>query len=301
MPTMTRLPTLVTIPFSHYCELARWTLDAARVAYTEQGAMPGFHVLAVAKATAAFKPPVQQTPRAGSAWAVPLLVFEVEGQQRVLQDSHEIAKHAAARSSLYPSADRDHKLRKAIDADLLHCHDRIGPSTRRFAYYHMFQSLDAASFAELAAKNGAPAWQTALLSTPSVFARMRGYISKGLGVSKERAARSEGYITAELDALVERRLGAGAEGSTFLHGKQATLADLAFASLLAPALGTTCHAAGVWLPQPERLGAEYSEKAAAWRGHPGAQPIVELLERRNLVAVQNETETDPEAAHTTAK
>ena len=29
--------TLVTIPFSHFCEKARWSLDAAGIAYPEEG------------------------------------------------------------------------------------------------------------------------------------------------------------------------------------------------------------------------------------------------------------------------
>ena len=39
------------------------------------------------------------------------------------------------------------------------------------------------------------------------------------------------------------------------------------------------------MPPPERLGAEYAEKAAAWRAHPGGQYVVELLARRDAIAV----------------
>src|SRR5258708_6655248 len=41
------IATLVTIPFSHFCEKARWGLDRAGVRYVEEGHMPGFHRLAV--------------------------------------------------------------------------------------------------------------------------------------------------------------------------------------------------------------------------------------------------------------
>jgi len=275
---MRRTSTLVTIPFSHYCELARWSLDAARMSYVEQRAMPGFHIFSVARASTSLWPRVAQKPSAGSQWAVPMLILP-DGCQ--LQDSHEIAKHAAAGTSLYP----DH-LHGAIDADLLHCHDRIGPATRRFAYYHLFNALDAAAFADLAAKNGAPAWQATLLSTPSVFARVKTYISKGLGVSKERALRSEGYVAAELDALAERRR--ASPSAAYLHGAQATIADLSFAALLAPVLGVPCQAAGVWLPPAEALGAEYVEKTAAWREHAAGSYAADLLERRNEILASRE-------------
>src|SRR5690348_3529366 len=50
---------LVTIPFSHFCEKARWALDHARVAYREEGHGPGLHRLA--------------TRRAGGRHTVPVL------------------------------------------------------------------------------------------------------------------------------------------------------------------------------------------------------------------------------------
>ena len=51
--------TLVTIPFSHYSELARWTLDATKTPYTERASMPGFHILDVMLATRSFKLPTR--------------------------------------------------------------------------------------------------------------------------------------------------------------------------------------------------------------------------------------------------
>ena len=45
---------------------------------------------------------------------------------------------------------------------------------------------------------------------------------------------------------------------------------------------------GLRLPEPEALGAEFAEKAAAWRSHPGAQGAHQLLKDRNLVVVQDE-------------
>ena len=263
--------TLVTIPFSHYSELARWALDATRTPYVEAAAMPGFHILAVMRATGRWKP--MEPPRAGSPWAVPMLVEPSGGI--TIRDSHEIAKHVAAGTSLYPIEQRD-----CIEADLLHCHDRIGPLTRRFAYFHLFEQLGSDGFAELAAKNGAPGWQVSMLAHPATFARVRKYISTGLGVSKDRAIRAEAYISAELDALTER-LG----GTPFLHGDHATLADLSFAALLSPVLGVPCGAAGVWLPPAEALGSEYCHKAAAWRETTAGQYVAALLQRRNEIEV----------------
>ncbi|HEX3343119.1 MAG TPA: glutathione S-transferase N-terminal domain-containing protein, partial [Polyangiaceae bacterium] len=46
-PIARRMPTLLTIPFSHFCEKARWALDHTRVAYREEGHCPGLHRRAV--------------------------------------------------------------------------------------------------------------------------------------------------------------------------------------------------------------------------------------------------------------
>ncbi len=40
-------PRLITIPFSHFCEKARWSLDVAGVAYREEGHVPGLHRRAI--------------------------------------------------------------------------------------------------------------------------------------------------------------------------------------------------------------------------------------------------------------
>ena len=36
---------LLTIPYSHYCELARWSLEVAGIDYDEHGYSPGAHVV----------------------------------------------------------------------------------------------------------------------------------------------------------------------------------------------------------------------------------------------------------------
>ncbi|MEO6575733.1 MAG: glutathione S-transferase N-terminal domain-containing protein, partial [Polyangiaceae bacterium] len=42
-------PRLVTIPFSHYCEKARWAADHLRAPYVEEAYIPGGHLRAVSK------------------------------------------------------------------------------------------------------------------------------------------------------------------------------------------------------------------------------------------------------------
>ena len=41
------VPHLVTIPYSHYCELGRWALDISQTEYKEMKYMPGYHASVV--------------------------------------------------------------------------------------------------------------------------------------------------------------------------------------------------------------------------------------------------------------
>jgi glutathione S-transferase len=40
---------LHTIPFSHYCELARWSLQRASVEFEERASLPGLHLVNVSQ------------------------------------------------------------------------------------------------------------------------------------------------------------------------------------------------------------------------------------------------------------
>jgi glutathione S-transferase len=79
--------TLVTIPFSHFYEKVRWSLEAAGTAFREEGHVPGLHRRVVR--------------RMGGKTSVPVLVLE-DGS--VLADSPLIVRFADSRAT------RDRKL-----------------------------------------------------------------------------------------------------------------------------------------------------------------------------------------------
>src|ERR1700733_12787716 len=66
---------LITIPLSHYCEKARWVLDATGLPYREEGHPPVAH---------------RRATRAVGAKSVPVLV----PGDKVIPDSSDIARHA---------------------------------------------------------------------------------------------------------------------------------------------------------------------------------------------------------------
>ena len=113
---------LITIPFSHYCEKARWALDHVGVPYEEDGHLPVFHYLA--------------TYRAGAKRTVPVLVDD----KTVVRDSTDIVAWADAKrpGSLIPVAGAKELLAIEDDVDT-----HFGPATRRWAYYHLLPNHDA--------------------------------------------------------------------------------------------------------------------------------------------------------------
>ncbi len=201
---------LVTIPFSHYCDKARWALDRAGVAYDEEGHAPMFHYLGV--------------KRAGAGRTVPVLVHE----GRVLSDSTDICKHVDA---LAPADRKLYPTEPALRAEAERLEDlfdeKLGPATRRIAYFHVLADrAQAISFVRI----GAPAWEGLVLrvAAPLVF----GLLQRGLKVDAAGVERSR----ASLDKVLAEVEGLLADGRRFLVGDRFTIADLTFASLAAPVI-----------------------------------------------------------------
>jgi glutathione S-transferase len=200
---------LVTIPFSHYCEKARWALDRAHLTYLEEPHLP---MLAWAAAL-----------RAGGKRTVPVLVASPDAEPQALTDSHDILRFAHARApdaGLYPDDIAEEV--EALEAEL----DRkLGPAMRRIAYSYLLADREAL---RSLFSTGAPKWEsrTARVALPLMSAT----IKKGLKVDEDGVARSEKAL-AELLANVAQRL---ADGRRWLFGDRFTAADLTFSALSIP-------------------------------------------------------------------
>jgi glutathione S-transferase len=202
--------TFVTIPFSHYCEKARWALDHARVAYREEGHAPGLHRRA--------------TRKAGGRHTVPVLVTE----GRVLDDSPLIVEYAHAQApedrKLFPAngTARDEVLawQARFDRDL-------GPHLRRFGYFHLLPRRAVALKFMLV---GIPPLERYVLrvSYPLLRAGMRRYMR----IDEKNALASRNTLHRVFDAVSELL----ADGRKYLVGDRFTAADLTFAALAGPAL-----------------------------------------------------------------
>ena len=222
---------LITIPFSHYCEKARWALDRVGANYVEDGHLPLFHYTATKS-------------RGGKS--VPILV---DGKT-VVRDSTDIIAWADAKKpgSLIPLAGAEEALAIEDDFDT-----HLGPATRRWAYYYLLptREIDAVIFTNV------PAWQKwALKLTRPLAVRT---LKRMLNVDAEGVARSRTKID-ETFARVDDVL---RDGRKFLTGDRFSVADLTFASLASPVLYPDEHPAQKvsisWLP------AEAQEQIDRWR------------------------------------
>jgi glutathione S-transferase len=200
--------TLITVPFSHYCEKARWALDWCRVPYREQKCLPGIHL--------------RHTKRAGGR-TVPVLLRDGAAP---LTDSTDILKWADAQApaerKLFPAdaAARAESERLEDDFDV-----RLGPVTRLWAYAHglrnrpLLRAMVAPSF---------PSWlDRAALKVAMPF--VGRVIERQYGATMENGRRAEATIVAVFDEVSARL-----EKSPYLDGAHFGAADLTFAALGGP-------------------------------------------------------------------
>ncbi len=200
---------LITIPFSHYCEKARWGLDLRGVDYREEGHVPVLHILAVR--------------RAGGGRTAPVAVHGGE----VIDGSSAILRWADAEgrlgAPLYPdgsAGDQTRELEEDFDR-------RLGPGTRRSGYFHLLQ---VPRLTRKSLRVGVPAYEYALVRL--LYPVFSWVIRRGLHIDEAGVARSEDRVAACFER-VETLL---ADGRRYLTGDTFTAADLTFASLAGPLL-----------------------------------------------------------------
>ncbi len=218
-------PVLLTLPFSHFCEKARWALDRAGVDYVEEGHAPGLHRRAVLRV----KP--------GRRSAVPVLVAD----DGVVADSTDILAWADARASaeraLYP---REPELRAEVLALEERFDEGLGPDLRRVLYFHL---LPRPALVFALADQRTPVWERLVVRAafPFLASKMRRFMR----IDEATVAASLGRVRAVLDEM-DGRL---SDGRRFLVGARFTAADLTLAALMSPALMPPEHP--IRYPRPE--------------------------------------------------
>lgn len=212
---------LLTIPFSHFCEKARWGLQRFGVPFREEAYLPLLHMAPVALATRLGRDGRSDT--VSTRLSTPVLVT-TDGRR--LCDSSLVVRwasdhHAPAGGDLYPS-DAVAQVEARLGA-------RLGPHVRRWAYGMLF--ADAPLARALVSAHATPV-QNAIFQLGYPVARAA--MIRSLGVTPARVSRSRTLVREEfawMDDLLATR--------PFVAGDRFTAADLAFAALAAPALAIT--------------------------------------------------------------
>ena len=231
---------LITIPFSHYCEKARWALDRCDLPYTEDGHLPLFHYL--------------PARRARGGRTVPVLV---EGKD-VIADSTGIVAWADDRreGALLPQnpADRADALTLEDDFDT-----HLGPATRRWAYFFMMPRKDLDHYVT----KGVPRWEQLALRVTRPLAI--AFLRRSLKVDADGVERSRVKIEDTFGRIAQHL----ADGRRFLIGDTFSVADMTFAALAAPVLLPDHHPTK--FPPIAELPAEARDQITAWRESPAGR------------------------------
>jgi glutathione S-transferase len=207
--------TLVTIPFSHFCEKARWSLDAAGVSYREEGHVPALHRRAVRR-------PQGRT-------SVPILVLD-DGS--VLGDSPIIVRFADAQApdhrKLLPSdgtaRDEALSLEHRFDVDL-------APHIRRFAYFHL---LPSRALTLRVFERRTPRFEQVVAG--ALFPALRGLMRRFMSIDQPHALESRDRIRRVFDDV-----GARIADRRYLLGDRFGALDITFAAFAAPMLMPSEH------------------------------------------------------------
>jgi glutathione S-transferase len=250
------MPTLVTIPFSHFCEKARWALDHAAVSFREEGHPPGLHRRAVRRVC-------------GAAGSVPVFVLD---DATTLDDSPLIVRWADARAAeahkLLPAQgqarDEALALERHLDFD-------FAPHVRRLAYFHLLPDR-ARSLALM--RVGTPRIEHAIVRV--AFPLLRRLMRRVMHIDEARALKSRDQVRAVFDEM-GRRL---ADGRAFLMGDHFGVADIAFAAFAAPLLDPPEHP--FRRPSPEVLPGLADEARALRETPAGAFALRVYRDRRRL-------------------
>jgi len=231
---------MISVPVSPYCELARWTLDRLAVAYDEQCHAPVFNTLAARR------------HRGGRS--VPVLNVG----ERSLLDARQIIdfyeQRAPVQLRLYPA---DAALRAEVRGLVDEIHDGLGIAVRAWAYAHQLPQRRSTTRSWL---YRAPLIER--LIVPLAYPLIAKRLGSGLGLHPGSVREQRAIIDASF-AKLEARI---ADGRRYLVGDRLSAADLALATLSAPATLPPEYRGP--LPTFDELSAAMRAEVEELRAHP---------------------------------
>lgn len=201
---------MITVPVSPYCELARWTLDRLGVVYSEECHAPFLHRLATRR------------HRGGSV--VPVLDIGATS----LTDARQIVDYYDARAPAPLRLEPDDRAAKAEAKQLFdECFDELGVAVRAWAYTYQLPLRTSTSKAWV---HRVPPFERRVIAV--AYPLLAAIVKRSLKLRDDGIPAHRATIDATLDR-VDARL---SDGRRYLTGDRLSAADLAFATLVAPAL-----------------------------------------------------------------
>ena len=246
--------TLITIPFSHFCEKARWALDHHGLGFEERAYLPLLHL-------AGAMPAGQRS--------VPILKAGVQ----TLGDSTDIlhfCDQVGSGTRLFPATPLDEAQPDAIEAWEEEFDRRLGPAVRLAIYAVL---LDHPRFTRDFMVSSGKGWQSSVMRLG--FPAVRRAISTSYGITPERTQRARGRID-DLFARVAQTL---ADGRPYLAGDTFSAADLTFASLAGPLVAPPEY--GAPLPPMEEAPDELRRLIDDFRNTAAGDFVLRLYADRN--------------------
>lgn len=257
---------LVTIPFSHYNERARWALDRFGFAYDERRFLPLFHFAGVLWSAGLGG----RADTTSSPMSTPVLV---EPGQPTLRDSGAIVRLADERAAnteatLYPAEHRE-----AIEAIEQLAHDKVGPHTRRIAYFYLLGT--PAAMRQLVRENvGSVQNFVYRLAAPMIALALR----RVLKIDEAQTQRSIEKLDARIEEL-SQQLGS----RRYIVGDRFSAADLTLASLLSPVIVPEPY--GAKYPDETLMPEEFRTLVYRWRDTPIGQYVLRIFAEERSVVV----------------
>ncbi len=238
---------MVSIPVSPYVELVRWALDWFAVPYREEPHAPFVHLFAAW--------------RAGGGTEVPVLVTP-DGTQSNARQSIAFIETTRADRSLRPA---EPAARKLVDELYELFYGPLGVAVRAWAYAYLLPGRRAGVRVWSA---GAPSPERWLVRVayPALALLMRKALGIGpTTIENERAA---------IQLIFDRTAAVLADGRRYLGGEEISLADVALASLAAPAIVPAEY--GGPLPTLDEMPPPMRAQVERWRAEPTGQFILRL-------------------------
>jgi glutathione S-transferase len=254
---MTQPHQLISISFSHYCEVARFALTRAGIPFHEARYLPFFHMVPAALALRGVPARADKT---SSSRSTPILRCP---DGRVVFNSVDILRYALP--DLFAT-----ELRGAaeVERDLAYLHDKLGPHTRRLAYGGLL--ANPAELGKLAQRTVDPVQATAFRALLPIAG---GRLKKIFSIDEAGLERSH-KVLMEGVAWAEERLARG----PYLCGDALSAVDIYYACMMAPPLVLGQREGyGVWLPAVDDTPLTFAARAWELRDRPAGKHVLRMF------------------------